>query len=99
MCPSSSEPIRPIGPLAGDVYVERARLTERVERRRPRGEREGDDGHQREPGEDEADAEARERWFGGRSPLTAAGGYDDHGRSERDAAADDRTRTHVDKTA
>ncbi len=97
MCPPPSEPIRPVGPVDGDVYVERSAFAERVARRRNRGE----DGQRRQgqPHADEDDEpELPQDWFQAAAPLKAAGAYDDHGRNAA-TDADDTDHPHVDKTA
>jgi hypothetical protein len=100
MCPPPADPIRPIGPVAGDVYVERSAFAERVARRNHRGRDEeqpaGD--HQPEADEDDDEPPVPEAWFRTVAPLKAAGGYDDHGRTAT-SDADDASRAHVDKTA
>lgn len=96
MCPPPSDPIRPVGPVAGDVYVERSAFAERVARRRRRG----DDGqrHGHAQHEDDDEPEVPEAWFQAAAPLKAAGAYDDHGRTAANDG-DDAEHPHVDKTA
>ncbi len=105
MCPPPSDPIRPIGPVAGDVYVERSAFAERVARRNRRGrdeERpahdEAHDAHDADEDADEDEPPVPEAWFRAAAPLKAAGGYDDHGRTATPDSAD-ASRAHVDKTA
>lgn len=101
MCPPPSEPIRPIGPVAGDVYVERSAFAERVARRNQR-----DRDHERPAHHDGADDEQAEddeppvpeAWIRTVAPLQAAGAYDDHGHTAAPDATD-ASRPHVDKTA
>lgn len=98
MCPPPSDPIRPIGPVAGDVYVERSAFAERVARRRRRGEDGQKPGHGHPHPEDE-EPEVPEDWVEVATPLKAAGAYDDHGRTAASEAADDAPHPHIDKTA
>ncbi len=102
MCPPPSDPIRPIGPVAGDVYVARSEFAERVSRRsrRQRDDEHPTGGHgaEDEQPEDDDDPPVPEAWFKTVAPLKAAGGYDDHGRTATPDATD-ASRAHVDKTA
>lgn len=98
MCPPPSEPIRPIGPVAGDVYVGRTEFAERVARRRRRDRDDGSPGHGRHHEADDDDPEMPEEWMRTEAPLKGAGGYDDHGRTA-ETDSDDAARAHVDKTA
>jgi hypothetical protein len=100
MCPPSSEPIRPVGPVAGGVYVGRTELPGRVSRRerregdpeeRGRGHHHGtDDDH--EPGHGQT-------WTGPDDRDPFAGTYDDHGRAGAHEQAARIPRTHVDYSA
>ncbi|MCW2921914.1 MAG: hypothetical protein JWL76_1788 [Thermoleophilia bacterium] len=100
MCPPPSEPIRPIGPVAGDVYVERSAFAERVARRRRRGDEDDRQPGHHEPEQEESDDDPAvpAEWFQTVAPLKAAGGYDDHGRIAAAEGAD-APHEHVDKTA
>jgi hypothetical protein len=98
MCPPSSDPIRPLGPVAGGVYVGRAELPGRVARRGRRQEaadeqrRESHDGDEHEP-------QHGETWSG--TDQLDTGAYDDHGRHGASGADDrpDAPRPHIDTTA
>jgi hypothetical protein len=86
MCPPSSDPIRPLGPVAGGVYVGRAELPGRVKRRERR-----QDSSEQEPNHGDT-------WSG--TDQQDTGAYDDHGRPEHGAADHpDTPRPHIDTTA
>lgn len=98
MCPPPADPIRPIGPVAGGTWVDRARLAERMHRRRPRdGEEQHDEQPRRRqageggPGRPDAGSESTP------SAVVDPRAYDDHGR--RREAADEPDVPHVDASA
>lgn len=95
MCPPPSDPIWPIRPVFGPVYVPRAEYPGRV-RRRERHEDEGQDQRRRR---EQHEPQAEESWHG---PLeeAAAGAYDDHGRSTHPRDDEDPPEhRHVDAVA
>ena len=95
MCPPPTDPIRPVGPVSGDVFVERTELPGRVQRRNRH--------------EDETDEQRRKRreqhLFATGVLLTDAeldvdaGTYDDHGRPTHRDDEDPPTRRHVNAVA
>ncbi|MCB0880499.1 MAG: hypothetical protein KDC46_16135 [Thermoleophilia bacterium] len=89
-----SEPIRPIGPLAGSVYVDRTSILDRVERRRRREEQ--DPGERRQPhaGSDDDQSDEQRRPA---TPIRDPRAYDDHGRHPDDEVRPDRP--HIDTRA
>ncbi|MCW2926499.1 MAG: hypothetical protein JWM86_467 [Thermoleophilia bacterium] len=101
MCPPPIDPILPLGPVAGGMYVDRTALPGRVTRRRPREEEDPDErrrsghGDEQQPDGDEPGA----RWIGSRTPAVDAGAYDDHGRIAHVDADDLPGAPHVDRTA
>ena len=102
MCPPPAEPIRPIGLLdGGGAYIDPARGSERVVRRRRHASEEDGDGLRDSRHEQEESRQRRERWTGSDAPLDAAGTYDDHGRARarRAAAAEAADQAHGDRTA
>jgi hypothetical protein len=95
MCPPPSDPIWPIGPTLGQVYVARADHAGRVQRRRRH--------------EDETDEQRRHRRSGHHGPAPGetwtdepepdAGTYDDHGRARHRDDDDLPPHKHVDAVA
>lgn len=71
--PPPADPIRPIGPVAGDVFVGRSELSERVLRRPRREDKARDRQRRRQPAAEDVPVAD-----GDEDPY--AGTYDDHGR-------------------
>jgi hypothetical protein len=100
MCPPPSDPIRPVGPVAGGVYVGRAELPGRVSRRERRGDEPGEHrGHQHGTTDDEHEPGHGQTWTGPDDRDPSAGTYDDHGRADAHERAARAPRTHVDYSA
>lgn len=97
MCPPPAEPIRPIGPVAGGVYVDRARLAERVHRRPARGDEEQPEEQQDGRGHARGDAPARAPGTPPQTAVVDPRAYDDHGRHPEGTEEPDVP--HVDATA
>jgi hypothetical protein len=79
--PPPSDPIRPLGPVAGGMFVDRTRLTEQLRRRRRRGDDEGS-GDRRHGGAGDGSG-GDEQALGHHRPATPIRdprAYDDHGR-------------------
>lgn len=93
--PPPSEPIRPVGPIAGGVYVDRTAMSDLVKRRRRRR-----DPDQRERDANDHPDEQHDESHPGR-PVTQIRdprAYDDHGRRPDDED-DDVAGPHIDATA
>jgi hypothetical protein len=77
--PPPSDPIRPLGPVTGGVFVDRTRLSEQIRRRRRRGD--GDDTQ-----DSHGRSDSRPDDDGGlghhrpATPIRDPRAYDDHGR-------------------
>lgn len=97
MCPPPSDPIWPIGPTLGQVYVPRAEHAERVHRRRHHDDEGGRRGgrHGAHP-EAEAPPEAS---VGLDDEQPDPGTYDDHGRATHREDEDPPEHRHVDAVA
>lgn len=94
MCPPPTDPIRPVGPVSGGVYVGRAELPEHVHRRTRRDEEDGDGRRRRRQ---------QQRQQGSRQevvdPAAEAGTYDDHGRRSGHDGDHAPAHPHVDASA
>lgn len=97
MCPPPSDPLWPIGPTLGQVYVPRAEHPERVHRRRRHEEDTDEQRRRRQHGHHEPGA-AGDTWIGPEAELDA-GTYDDHGRASHRDDDDPPTRLHIDAVA
>lgn len=95
MCPPSTDPIRPVGPVSGDVYVARAELASGVHRReREDGDPEEQRRRRRHQHRQPAPGEA---WV---DPGTLdPGTYDDHGRAHVRDEDELPPHRHIDATA
>lgn len=102
MTPPPTDPIRPIGPVTGGIYVGRTEQPWHVAPRpRPRDDGDESGGRGRHGQHDEPDGDAPS--WGTRAeedPAAEAGTYDDHGRSRHHRDEDDEPpHRHVDATA
>ena len=95
MCPPPSDPIWPIGPSLGQVYVARADHAGRVQRRRRREDETDEQRRHHRDGDHEP--KPLETWTGEAEPD--AGTYDDHGRAHRRDGEDPPPHKHVDAVA
>lgn len=96
MCPPPSDPIWPIGPTLGQVYVARADHAGRVQRRRRREDEA--DGQRRHARDGQSETTAGETWTAGQLEPDA-GTYDDHGRASHRDDEDPPVYRHVDAVA
>lgn len=94
MCPPSSDPIRPVGPVAGGVYVTGAQLPGTVRRRDRREEEPGRQRQRRGEGDVEQPSAAPVE-----DPAARAGTYDDHGRTAPRDDDEGPSHPHVNATA
>ena len=96
MCPPPSDPIWPIGPTLGQVYVPRADQLQRVRRRRRREDGDGNGRQHRAGADDEA---PEETWTGRDDEHPDLGTYDDHGRATHRDDEEPPAHRHVDAVA
>lgn len=94
MCPPPTDPIRPVGPVSGGVYVGRTELPEHVHRRTRRDDDEGQRRRRRRQ-------QQRQQAAGHEvaDPAAEAGTYDDHGRRSGGDRDEGPARPHVDASA